>query len=127
MDNNDLRANALAAIKKVKWTPGSGEERMHNMIATRPDWCISRQRVWGVPITVFYCEGCNEPLTDRKILDRVVDAIPRPHRRRLVFQNGRGIDRPGVEMREMRRRDRSGKKPTFWTSGSIPGPAIWPF
>ena len=45
------------------------------MIATRPDWCISRQRVWGVPIIVFYCEGCREPLTDRKILDRVVDAV----------------------------------------------------
>ena len=43
------------------------------MIATRPDWCISRQTLWGVPIIVFYCEGCQEPLTDRKILDRVVD------------------------------------------------------
>ena len=43
------------------------------MIATRPDWCISRQRAWGVPITVFYCEGCNEPMTDRKILDRIVE------------------------------------------------------
>jgi isoleucyl-tRNA synthetase len=73
MDRNDLRANALAAVKNVHWTPSSGEERMHNMIATRPDWCISRQRVWGVPITVFYCEGCNEPLTDRKILNHVVD------------------------------------------------------
>jgi isoleucyl-tRNA synthetase len=73
MDRNDLRANALAAVKNVSWTPASGEERMHNMIATRPDWCISRQRVWGVPITVFYCEACSEPLTDRKILNRVVD------------------------------------------------------
>jgi len=72
MDNNNLRANALAAVKNVHWTPSSGEERMHNMIATRPDWCISRQRVWGVPITVFYCESCNEPLTDKKVLDRVV-------------------------------------------------------
>jgi len=73
MDNNNLRANALAAVKQVHWTPSSGEERMHNMIATRPDWCISRQRVWGVPITVFYCEGCNEPLTDHAILTRVVE------------------------------------------------------
>ena len=46
------------------------------MIATRPDWCISRQRVWGVPIIVFYCEGCRDPLTDRKILDGVVDCSP---------------------------------------------------
>jgi isoleucyl-tRNA synthetase len=42
------------------------------MIATRPDWCISRQRVWGVPITVFYCESCHQPITERKYLDRVV-------------------------------------------------------
>jgi isoleucyl-tRNA synthetase len=48
---------------------------MSNMIATRPDWCISRQRVWGVPITVFYCDTCQQPLTDRKILDRVVQEI----------------------------------------------------
>jgi isoleucyl-tRNA synthetase len=72
MDHNDLRRRTLDAIKEVKWTPAWGEERMSNMVATRPDWCISRQKVWGVPITVFYCESCQEPLTDRKILDRVV-------------------------------------------------------
>src|SRR5579871_1654325 len=72
MERNDLRARALKAIQGVKWMPDWGEERIYNMIATRPDWCISRQRVWGVPITVFYCEGCQEPLTDRKVLDRVV-------------------------------------------------------
>jgi isoleucyl-tRNA synthetase len=72
MERNDLRGRALKAIKEVKWFPAWGEERMSNMIATRPDWCISRQRVWGVPITVFYCESCQEPLTDRKVLDRVV-------------------------------------------------------
>jgi isoleucyl-tRNA synthetase len=72
MDRNDLRRRALDAIQTVHWTPSWGEERISNMIATRPDWCISRQRVWGVPITVFYCDSCQEPLTDRKILDRVV-------------------------------------------------------
>ena len=72
MDKNDLRARALAAIHKIRWMPAWGEERISNMIATRPDWCISRQRVWGVPIVVFYCAQCREPLTDRKILDGVV-------------------------------------------------------
>jgi isoleucyl-tRNA synthetase len=78
MDRYDLRQRALDAIKTVKWTPSSGEQRISNMIATRPDWCISRQRVWGVPIIVFYCEGCQEALTDRRILDRVV-ALFREH------------------------------------------------
>jgi isoleucyl-tRNA synthetase len=75
MDRNDLRERTLHAIKQVKWMPAWGDERMSNMIATRPDWCISRQRVWGVPITVFYCDTCQQPLTDRKILDRVVQEI----------------------------------------------------
>jgi isoleucyl-tRNA synthetase len=73
MDRNGLRERALEAIKTVKWKPAWGEERISNMIATRPDWCISRQRAWGVPITVFYCENCRECVTDRKILDRVVE------------------------------------------------------
>ncbi len=78
MDRHDLRQRAIEAIKQVKWTPSWGEERISNMIATRPDWCISRQRAWGVPIIVFYCEGCTEPLTDRKILERIV-ALIREH------------------------------------------------
>ncbi len=73
MERNDLRARTLKAIKDVKWIPAWGDERMSNMIATRPDWCISRQRVWGVPIIAFYCENCQEPMTDRKVLDRVVE------------------------------------------------------
>ncbi len=72
MERNDLRARAIEAVRGVKWLPAWGEERIANMIATRPDWCISRQRVWGVPITVFYCKACREPLCDRKVLDRVV-------------------------------------------------------
>jgi len=73
MDRNQLRARALEAIREVRWMPAWGQERISNMIANRPDWCISRQRVWGVPIVVFYCQACGEPLTDRKVLDRVVD------------------------------------------------------
>jgi isoleucyl-tRNA synthetase len=72
MDRNDFRQHALEAIRQVRWMPDWGQERISNMIAVRPDWCISRQRVWGVPIIVFYCDRCREPLTDRKILDGIV-------------------------------------------------------
>lgn len=73
MERNGLRQAALEAIKQVRWLPVWGQERISNMIAARPDWCISRQRVWGVPIIVFYCSKCRRPLTDRKVLDRVVE------------------------------------------------------
>jgi len=62
-----FRQRALDEIKKVKWDPSWGQERISNMIATRPDWCISRQRIWGVPIAVFLCEKCHEPLRDPAI------------------------------------------------------------
>jgi isoleucyl-tRNA synthetase len=78
MDRNRLRQEALEAVHRTRWMPEWGEERIANMIATRPDWCISRQRVWGVPIIVFYCERCREALTDRKILDGIV-ALFREH------------------------------------------------
>jgi isoleucyl-tRNA synthetase len=72
VDKNDLRSRAIEAIGKVKWIPSWGMERISSMVGSRPDWCISRQRVWGVPITVFYCETCGEPLTACKYLDPVV-------------------------------------------------------
>jgi isoleucyl-tRNA synthetase len=71
--NDTLRARTLAEIKKVKWDPSWGDERMSNMIETRPDWCISRQRVWGVPIAVFVCESCGKPLNDKAVNRKVVD------------------------------------------------------
>jgi isoleucyl-tRNA synthetase len=73
LENDTLRTRTLAEIKKVKWDPAWGEERMSNMIETRPDWCISRQRVWGVPIAVFLCAGCGKPLNDPAINRKVVE------------------------------------------------------
>jgi isoleucyl-tRNA synthetase len=68
-----FRQRALDEIANVTWDPAWGEERISNMIATRPDWCISRQRIWGVPIAVFLCERCHEPLTDAAINKSVVE------------------------------------------------------
>jgi isoleucyl-tRNA synthetase len=68
-----FRQRALEEIKRVKWDPAWGEERISNMIATRPDWCISRQRIWGVPIALFLCTKCNRPLQSPETYARVVE------------------------------------------------------
>src|SRR5262245_47232105 len=77
VDSSTLRQRALDEIKKVKWLPAWGEGRIANMIATRPDWCISRQRVWGVPIAVFFCEACGKLLESKPVNQAVVDMFAR--------------------------------------------------
>ncbi len=67
-----LRQETLEEIHNVKWIPSWGEDRIYEMIEKRPDWCISRQRFWGVPIIVFFCEGCGKQLGDFKALRGVL-------------------------------------------------------
>ena len=73
IDHDRLRERTLEEIKKVRWSPEWGEERIANMIATRPDWCISRQRSWGVPITIFHCDDCKKPLLDAGLARNAVE------------------------------------------------------
>jgi isoleucyl-tRNA synthetase len=81
LDEGGLRQNAIAEIAKVKWKPTWGEARIRDMVTERPDWCISRQRFWGVPLIVFTCEGCGKQLKDGKALRHV-----------LPFFEGEGAD-----------------------------------
>ena len=71
LEHDELRKRALEEIRKVKWKPEWGEERIRGMVAERPDWCVSRQRFWGVPLIVFYCEKCGEQLKDFAVLRSV--------------------------------------------------------
>ncbi|MFK7839796.1 MAG: isoleucine--tRNA ligase [Bdellovibrionales bacterium] len=73
MNENNLREKALKEIERTKWIPAKGEARITSMIKNRPDWCISRQRVWGVPIALFVHKETDEILNDEAVLDRIAN------------------------------------------------------
>lgn len=74
-NSGSLREDALAAIRSCEWIPEWGINRILSMVEGRPDWCISRQRTWGVPITVFYCTDCSEPLADAKVFQHIAQLV----------------------------------------------------
>jgi isoleucyl-tRNA synthetase len=73
--DRSLRAAALSEIERVEWIPKWGADRMRNMFKGRPDWCVSRQRVWGVSIPVFYCARCHQAVADPAIINHVADVF----------------------------------------------------
>ncbi|MFZ0693071.1 MAG: isoleucine--tRNA ligase [Alphaproteobacteria bacterium] len=75
MEKNDLRAKALAAIEHTRWVPPQGKNRIDSMVETRPDWCVSRQRAWGVPIAIFVHKKTGEVLRDESVMSRVTAAF----------------------------------------------------
>jgi isoleucyl-tRNA synthetase len=107
----------------VIWDPAWGKERITNMIATRPDWCISRQRIWGVPIAVFLCEGCQKPILDPALNRKIV---------KLFEEHGARHGTPPRRLRCCRLTppaltaagQLSARRPTFSTSGSTPAQLV---
>ncbi len=75
VDKSGLRQKMLEVIKRVKWIPKIGENRISAVVEVRPDWCLSRQRYWGVPIPIFYCKNCGEPLMSEESIEAVQQLV----------------------------------------------------
>ena len=75
MDKRDLRKNALDGIGRTQWIPQWGRDRIYSMIENRPDWCVSRQRSWGVPITLFTCNACGDFINSSDLFERIVEGV----------------------------------------------------
>ncbi|MDR0915403.1 MAG: isoleucine--tRNA ligase, partial [Endomicrobium sp.] len=71
MEHKHLRAKILDILNNIKWIPQYGKNRMMAMLKNRPDWCLSRQRLWGVPLPIFYCNKCSTPLLDLNVINRI--------------------------------------------------------
>ncbi len=75
MEKNDLRKRAIEEINKATWIPKWGFDRIHGMVENRPDWCLSRQRSWGVPIALIQCSSCKEYIKEKKVMDHIVSQV----------------------------------------------------
>ena len=118
-----FRQLTIEEIDKVVWDPAWGKERITNMIATRPDWCISRQRIWGVPIAVFLCEGCNQPIIDPALNRKIVDLFEREGAEAWHTTAVADLLPAGHASARTAAARLSAKRPTFSTSGSTPAQA----
>ena len=97
-----LREKALAAIEATRWVPPQGKNRIRGMVEARPDWCISRQRAWGVPIAVFVDKASGEVLRDADVVERIARAFERARLRCVVHAGPGAVPRAGARPGRLR-------------------------
>ena len=115
MSENDLRLKSLDQINRVRWIPGWGRDRIYNMIQNRPDWCVSRQRSWGVPIVVFYCIKCDYALADSNVVNHIADIFEEKSSDVWLLMNFCRRELPAISVLELNLR----KRWIYWMSGLI--------
>ena len=120
MERNELRRKALAEIDRVKWIPHWGHDRIYGMIQNRPDWCVSRQRAWGVPIVAFTCKGCGELLLEERHAEYVSRLFEKTGPMPGSTSRRKSSWPPAPAARSVRKTI-SKRKRIFSTSGSTPG------
>ena len=122
-----FKDEACAACDDVRWVPGWGIDRMKAMIRERADWCISRQRRWGLPIPVFYCKDCGKPVCTDETIAAISELFGKEGSNAWFDKDAADILPDGFDLPPLRRQERlRRRRPTPWTAGSTPAPPTMP-